>query len=94
MADSPKLSAKEQIILRMMINTNKEMYGLQMVKDSGGQLRRWTIYVTLNRMEEKGLITSRVEDHADETRGIYRRLYKPTEMGRRRIVGLNRSESN
>jgi DNA-binding PadR family transcriptional regulator len=57
-----------------------EMYGLQLVQKSEGALKRGTIYVTLDRLENKGYISSRKE--ADEIGGAsVRRLYKPTGLG-------------
>ena len=35
---------------------SQERYGLELVQLSDGQLKRGTVYVTLQRMEAKGLI--------------------------------------
>jgi PadR family transcriptional regulator PadR len=59
------------------------MYGLQLVASSKGRLKRGTVYVTLGRMEEKGLVTSRLDSAASETGGLPRRLYKATGFGSR-----------
>lgn len=56
-----------------------EMYGLEMVKSSD-ELKRGTVYVTLNRMTEKGFVTSRVMEE-DSTPGLPRRLYRATPQG-------------
>jgi PadR family transcriptional regulator PadR len=74
------LSPKEALILQLLLA--EELYGLQLVQRSRGRLKRGTVYVTLGRMEEKGLVGSRVED-ADPTPGLPRRLYRPTALGRR-----------
>ena len=39
------------------------MYGLQIVEQSGGALKRGTVYVTLGRMEAKGLV-AKIEPHS------------------------------
>lgn len=57
------------------------MYGLQMVAASKRRLKRGTVYVTLGRMEEKGYITSRLEDAPPEAGGLPRRLYTPSALG-------------
>ena len=46
-----------QLLLR-----EKRLFGLQLVAASKGRLKRGTVYVTLGRMEEKGYITSTLED--------------------------------
>jgi len=78
----PSLSRKEAIILELLV-AKDEMYGLQLVTASKGQLKRGTIYVTLGRMEEKGYVRSRLEDPPAEEGGLPRRLYEPTALGRR-----------
>ncbi len=69
--------------MRMLCQKARELYGLEMVEASGGHLKRGTIYVTLNRMEERGYISSHREEVWPGTRGIPRRLYKPTGLGQR-----------
>src|SRR6187455_2105392 len=76
------LSAKESLILVLLIG-QQEMYGLQLVAASKRKLKRGTVYVTLGRMEEKGYITSRLEDAPPDAGGLPRRLYQPTALGRR-----------
>jgi PadR family transcriptional regulator len=78
----PALSPKESLILDLLI-AGEEMYGLQLVDESRRQLKRGTVYVTLGRMEDKGYITSRLEDAPPEVGGLPRRLYRPTALGRR-----------
>ena len=57
------------------------MYGLQLVEDSKGRLKRGTVYVTLGRMEEKGLIESELEPSPAGHGGLPRRLYRATGHG-------------
>jgi PadR family transcriptional regulator, regulatory protein PadR len=76
------LSAKESLILELLVR-EQEMYGLQLVAGSKRRLKRGTVYVTLGRMEEKGYITSRLEDPPPDEGGLPRRLYQPTALGRR-----------
>jgi len=90
MADNePKMpSATEAEILRLLIPKG-ESYGLDLVKTSEGKLKRGTVYVLLDRMEEKGLISSREEETAaDGYVGIRRRLYKVTGSGMRALAAL------
>src|SRR4051812_9776427 len=77
----PVLSAKESLILELLIGT-RQMYGLELVAASGGALKRGTIYVTLGRMEDKGYVESRLEPAPPEAGGLPRRMYAPTTFGR------------
>lgn len=74
------LSKNEAVILGLLIS-EREMYGLEMVKKSEGRLKLGTIYLTLSRMEEKGFATSRKE--LEPTLVVPRRLYKITGDGAR-----------
>jgi DNA-binding PadR family transcriptional regulator len=76
------LPPKEALILDLLIRAG-ELYGLELVARSRRQLKRGTVYVTLGRMEAKGLITSRLEPRAPDEGGLPRRIYEPTAGGRR-----------
>jgi PadR family transcriptional regulator len=76
------LSAKESLILELLVERD-ELYGLQLVAASKRRLKRGTVYVTLGRMEEKGYVTSRLEEAPADRGGMPRRLYAPTALGRR-----------
>jgi PadR family transcriptional regulator PadR len=80
----PDLSQKEAIVLGILLGrAGREMYGLEMIDESKGLLKRGTIYVTLQRMEEKGLVESRQEARPKPEIGVPRRLYRPTGIGER-----------
>lgn len=78
----PTLSGKEMVILELLLD-GREMYGLELVDASRRRLKRGTVYVTLQRMEEKGYVTSRLEKKRDDAPGMPRRLYQATASGRR-----------
>jgi PadR family transcriptional regulator PadR len=77
----PSLSRTEGLILELL--GGGEKFGLQLVEDSSGQLKRGTVYVTLARMQEKGYLESRTESPSAGAIGLPRRLYRPTAFGRR-----------
>ena len=81
----PTLSGKEGLILDL-VGRAREMYGLELVAASGGGLKRGTVYVTLARMEEKGFISSRLDDEPPEAGGLPRRLYRATSYGRQLLA--------
>jgi DNA-binding PadR family transcriptional regulator len=60
-----------------------EMFGLEMVEASEGELKRGTIYVTLQRMGDKGYIESREEPRQIPEIGIPRRKYWATGLGQK-----------
>ena len=81
--DIPRLSSTERLILELL--AGEEMFGLQLVEQSKGSLKRGTVYVTLGRMQDKGI--RRILD-----RGATRRRDRPattplsTDGIRRRIL--------
>jgi PadR family transcriptional regulator, regulatory protein PadR len=82
-AGLPSVSRKELLILEMLIQGRRELYGLEMVEASNGDLKRGTIYVTLQRMQEKGFVDSKLEPRIAPEIGIPRRLYSVTGYGQR-----------
>jgi PadR family transcriptional regulator, regulatory protein PadR len=67
-------------------------YGLDLVSSSRGRLKRGSVYVTLQRMEQKGLVTSALEERPGE--GPPRRLYEPTPLGLRALVAARIMEGD
>lgn len=76
----PSLSPTEAKILQRLIG-HGEMYGLQLVEESDGDIKRGTVYVTLQRMTEKGFVESRQEEPLPPTPGLPRRMYRATGAG-------------
>ena len=73
-----RLANSERTILSLLVEKSPS-YGLELVGASGGRLTRGGIYVTLGRMEEKGLVRSVAADGG-------RRLYEATALGHRALV--------
>jgi DNA-binding PadR family transcriptional regulator len=80
-----KITNTEAEVLQLLVATSgSEMYGLEMVKASGGLLKRGSIYVILGRLEDKGFVESRKEElDSSVPPTAPRRLYKATGTGRR-----------
>ena len=81
---SVALPKKERLILEFLTSVGP-MYGLQLVEHSDGALKRGTVYVTLGRMEAKGLVESQQEPLPPGGIGLPRRLYRPTALGERML---------
>ena len=77
----PRLSQKEALIFELL--GAQERYGLELVHNSGGKLKRGTVYVTLQRMEDKGLIESYLKEKPPTESGIPRRMYRVSGHGAR-----------
>jgi DNA-binding PadR family transcriptional regulator len=77
------LSPLELLILQLL-SEHGPTYGLDLVAQSRGKLKRGSVYVTLGRMEEKGFVSSRVDERPGE--GPPRRLYEPTALGLRALT--------
>jgi PadR family transcriptional regulator PadR len=78
------LPRKERLILEMLVASGP-LYGLELVNRSDGALKRGTVYVTLGRMEAKGLVTSEQEEMPAGAIGLPRRRYRPTGLGERTL---------
>jgi DNA-binding PadR family transcriptional regulator len=77
------MASLEALVLDLLVS-HGQAYGLELVAASRGRLKRGSIYVTLGRMEQKGLVTSVLDERPGE--GPPRRLYQPTALGRRALV--------
>jgi DNA-binding PadR family transcriptional regulator len=84
----PTLSAKERIVLELLVSSGAK-YGLQLVDDSRGRLKRGTVYVTLGRMEQKGLVESHRGPATGDADALTRRMYHATGHGRRVLDAWN-----
>ena len=78
------LPRKEQAILELLASEGP-MFGLQLVERSGGALKRGTVYVTLGRMETKGLVESDEQPLPAGGIGLPRRIYHVTALGERML---------
>ena len=83
----PRLSTKEYLILDLLVRGG-EMFGLQLVRAKPDKLVMGTVYITLQRMEKKGFVSSRLLD--DSAGGPARRMYRPTGKGYRIYSALGR----
>lgn len=90
MQEAPRLSGKERLILELLHSLG-ESAGLQLVKASDGKLKRGTVYVTLDRMADKGLVDSREIKDGDP---LPKRLFFSTHDGMRALVAWQAAEAS
>jgi DNA-binding PadR family transcriptional regulator len=80
----------EQIVLTAILSLRDEAYGVT-IHEKAGQLaapRRISlgaVYVTLDRLEDKGLISSRLSDPTPERGGRSKRFYRLEALGERAL---------
>ncbi len=96
-------SPKELLILQILnsaTNPKVGIGGLDIVKQSDGQIGRGTIYVTLDRMQDKGFVESRrcTDAQLGNSPGAhnfssYRRLYTITGYGVRVLSAVMSTRS-
>ena len=79
---SVTLPPKERLILELLLASGPS-FGLRLVELSEGALKRGTVYVTLGRMEAKGLVASEQEPGHPGAIGLPRRVYRLTGLGER-----------
>ena len=82
MSTTPTLPPKEKLILELLLSEGPS-FGLALVERSSGALKRGTVYVTLGRLENKGLISSEQEPTHPGAIGLPRRIYRVTGLGER-----------
>ena len=88
------LGAFEQAILLAVWNLAGQAYGRVILRATQVALQRPTaagaVYATLDRLEQKGLLTSRVETGTPVRSGRARRYYRLTALG---VTALNGSKA-
>lgn len=80
------ISDKEALVMKLLLD-KPDLYGLELVAAADGAIKRGTVYVTLARMVEKGLITSRC-DVEPPHRGLPRPRYQVTERGTKALAAI------
>ena len=75
----------EQMVLLAILQLRDEVYGVPIVDEierrTGRSVSRAAVYVTLRRLEEKGLVSSWMSDSTQERGGKARRCVKLTKAG-------------
>jgi DNA-binding PadR family transcriptional regulator len=83
------LGELEQLVILGVLHAGETAYGVpvhdEIQRRAGRDLTLGTIYKTLTRLEEKGLVTSRIGDPTPERGGRRTRCYTVTTAGRREL---------
>lgn len=76
-------SKKELVVMSILIRPSP-MYGLEIVRESDGDVTRGSVYTILNRLIDKGFVESEEREFSEFSQAK-RRVYKLTGEGRRVI---------
>jgi PadR family transcriptional regulator PadR len=79
----------EHQVLLAILRLGGEAYSVPLVVEleerTGREVAQAAVFIVLRRLEQKGLLTSRMDDHAVEQTGRVRRYFKPTPEAIRRL---------
>lgn len=74
------LGDMEHLVLLAILRLGTDAYGIPILDEvsarSGREVSRATVYVALKRLEQKGLVTSRLGDSTPERGGRAKRFFK------------------
>ena len=89
MADTPALGEFEQVVLLAILRLDDDAYGVAIRREIAECTERdpapGALYTTLDRLEQKGLLRSRLGDPLPERGGRARRYYTVSPRG---LAGL------
>lgn len=84
----------EHQVLLAILRLGGEAYSVSVVLEleerTGREISQAAVFIVLRRLEEKGLLTSRMDDTVEET-GRVRRYFKPTSEALRRLKESRRT---
>ena len=79
----------EVVVLMAVLHLDEEAYGSairdEIERRTGRAAARGAVYITLDRLEEKGLLSSKTADSAPARGGRPRRLFQVTPLGVRSV---------
>ena len=85
----------EHQLLLAILQLGGEAYSVPLVNEleerTGREVAQAAVFIVLSRLEKKGLLTSRLDNHAVEQTGRVRRYFKPTPEAFRRLKESRRA---
>ncbi len=91
----PNLGELEHQVLLAVLRLGGEAYSVPLVLEleerTGREVAQAAVFIALRRLEAKGLLTSRLDDHAIGETGRVRRYFKLTEAALHRLKETRRA---
>jgi PadR family transcriptional regulator PadR len=88
------LGELEQLVLLALVRLGGEAYSVPLVIEmedkSGQEVAQSAVFIVLRRLEDKGLVSSRMEASGDNASGRERRYFKLEPEGRKRLEEARR----
>ena len=85
----------EHQLLLAILQLGGEAYSVPLVNEleerTGREVAQAAVFIVLSRLEKKGLLTSRLDDHAVKQTGRVRRYFRPTPEALRRLKESRRA---
>jgi PadR family transcriptional regulator len=85
MVSTPSLGEFEQLVILAILRLDEGAYGVsirrEIAKRTGREATPGALYTTLDRLEEKRFLTSRLGDPTPERGGRSKRFYRVTRQG-------------
>jgi PadR family transcriptional regulator PadR len=98
MARGGYLGEFELMVLLTLLRLGDDAYGVPIAREieqrSGREVALGSVYAALERLEEKGLVTSRLGDPTAERGGRAKRYFRVTESGLRNVRQTKRALVN
>lgn len=97
MAKRDSLGEFEQQVLLTVLRLGGESYSVPIVEEleerTGREVAQAAVFIVLRRLETKGLLGSRFDDHAVPTTGRVRRYFRITPLGRDKLRAVRRVQA-
>ncbi|HEX7080354.1 MAG TPA: helix-turn-helix transcriptional regulator [Gammaproteobacteria bacterium] len=98
MAQNQNLGEFEQIVLLAILRLDSEAYGVaireEIIRRTGRSTAPGALYTTLDRLEQKGLVSSRLGEPTPERGGRAKRYYSVSPAGVDAVERAQRSYRN
>jgi len=80
----------EQLVLLALVRLGSEAYGVairdEIEREAGRDVTLGAVYTTLLRLENKGLVSSRLGEPSPQRGGRRKKYYRPLAAGRRELL--------
>ena len=98
MPPAPSLGDFEQIVILSILRLGDDAYGVTILREisecAGRNVAPGALYTTLDRLEDKGLLSSRFGDPTPQRGGRAKRYFQVTEQGLAAVAAAQQAYQN